>query len=147
MAIINIICKFYDIKEGHIELACDGLSAFNRAFPSDSGISIQDPNYDLIAAIHKQRLTSRITWQVRHVKGHQDETMDIHLLDQWRKLNIEVDKLANEHLQIAANTPRHYKVAKEPWSLWIGGEKITKNVLSTIYDRVHSVDARCHLTA
>ncbi len=81
MVITNMICAYHEVLAGSIELACDGLSALNKAFPYEPNIYIQDPNYDLIAVIHHERTNSPITWMVRHVKGHQDDTTYLNLLD------------------------------------------------------------------
>jgi hypothetical protein len=90
MVLTNMICEYHEIKDGSMELACNGLSALAKAFIHDANISINDPNYDLIAAIHREHGHSPITWTMRHVKGHQDNHTDFNLLDRWSKLNIEV---------------------------------------------------------
>jgi hypothetical protein len=42
MIITNMICAYHDIKEGSMELACDGLSALNKAFPHQKTLNVQD---------------------------------------------------------------------------------------------------------
>jgi hypothetical protein len=144
LIITNIICEHHDIKEGGIELACDGLSALNKAFPFQPHISIQDPNYDLIAAIHKEHVNSPLTWTHKHVKGHQDDHTDISVLDNWSKLNIEADTLAKAHLTVATRVAHYQNIANDPWSLWINGRKLIKNIMDTIYDRIHASSAKAY---
>jgi hypothetical protein len=49
-----------------------------------------------------------------------------------------VDRMAKDHLSSAAGQSRLQSVAHEPWSLWVAGNKVTKNLLSTLYEWVHS---------
>ncbi len=142
LIITNIICEHHEIKEGGIELACDGLSALHKAFLSQPYASIFDPNYDLISAIHREHENSPLTWKHKHVKGHQDDHNNISLLDHWSKLNIEVDTLAKAHLNIAPQITTHQNIANEPWSLWVNGRKLTKSIMATIYDWIHALHAR-----
>jgi hypothetical protein len=96
----------------------------------------------MIAAIHFKHHTSPIDWHTHHVKGHQDDYNNLNQLDRWSKLNIEADLIAKNHLQQAASTPSQYTIATEPWSIWMEGEKITKNIKSVVYERLHSSPAQ-----
>jgi hypothetical protein len=138
LVVTNKIWEHYNILEGSIEFGCDGLSAITTGFSSTVTLSVKTPNYDLIAAIRYQRKHSHLQWKVRHVKGHQDETQDFRLLDRWIQLNMIVDRMAKDHLSSAAGQSRLQSVAHEPWSLWVAGNKVTKNLLSTLYEWVHS---------
>jgi hypothetical protein len=64
------ICVYYNIKEGVVELACDGLSAIDKAFSYVSLLHIDEPNYDLIAALKRQWRCSPLLWKVQHARGH-----------------------------------------------------------------------------
>jgi hypothetical protein len=81
MIMVNRLCEFYDIKEGEIELACDGLSALDKCFSHVSVLHVDDPNYDLIGAIKHQWIFSPVFWKVRHVAGHQDDHRAVESLD------------------------------------------------------------------
>jgi hypothetical protein len=54
MIMVKHICSYHHISEGSIELACDGLSALNKALSQMSILQLEDPNYDLFAAIKHQ---------------------------------------------------------------------------------------------
>jgi hypothetical protein len=144
MTITNLLCAYYNNTEGAIELACNGLSAINMAFSHVAILLIKIQNYDLIAAIRYAWANSPVGWKVRQVKGHQDDTQDFSQLDRWSQLNIIADKMAKDHLAFAAQQQRHYTTANKPWSLWIEGKKLTKNLFSTLYDWVHSPIAQTY---
>jgi hypothetical protein len=62
---------------------CDGLSALDVAFTSDHPFSVDDPNYDIIVAIHRMISQSPVSWSTKHVSGHQDDHKDFSSLDIW----------------------------------------------------------------
>jgi hypothetical protein len=81
------------MKEGVITFGCDGESALNQAF-STTLPSIDDPGFDLLAAIHVIRKERPIEWTTLHIKGHQDDHKDVQELDVWGQMNVEADALA-----------------------------------------------------
>lgn len=139
-------CSFYNIQEGTIEFACDGLSALNRAFSHVSLLSVAEPSYDMLVAIRRQWVHSTILWEIRHVEGHQDDKRSVDLLDRWGKLNVEMDMAAKQYIATAKQRPRHYLLKHDPWSLWYNNHKLVKNVKETLYNIVHSVEARVYWT-
>jgi hypothetical protein len=54
MIMVKCLCAHYKIKEGAVELACDGLSAIDKAFSYVSLLHSDEPNFNLIAAIKHQ---------------------------------------------------------------------------------------------
>jgi hypothetical protein len=46
--------------------------------------------------------------------------------------------MAKDYLASAAHQTRHFTIVNKPWSLWIEGKKLTKNISATLYDWVHS---------
>jgi len=139
LTIINHICFFYDIHEGQVEFACDGLSALHQVF-SNNSTSSDVADFDLVSAARKAWTTSPVTWITRHVAGHKDKD-PTHKLDCWESLNVEADNLARDFLDIARNKPRHYSLGLEPWSLWYQGHKLL-HIKQSVYDIVHSSKAR-----
>lgn len=105
MIITNLLCDHYKIREVAIELVCNGLSAIITAFSHLSILSVQNPNYDFIAAIKYVWSHSPMLWKVHQVKGHQDDVTDISQLDRWSQLYVEVDKIAKDRLNIVAQQP------------------------------------------
>jgi hypothetical protein len=136
------LCEFFNITQGSIELGCNGQSALDKAFNYVSIIKIEDSNYDLLFAIRNLWAYSPLTWKFRHVKGHQDDHSPHEKLDRWAKLNVEMDKRAKQHMEIAKRSPRHFMIAAEPWSIWYHGKKIMSDLTETLYDLVHSDEAK-----
>jgi hypothetical protein len=42
LPMVNKLCKYYEITDGEIELACDGLSALDKAFSYVSILHVDD---------------------------------------------------------------------------------------------------------
>ncbi len=45
MIMVKYLCTYHNITEGSVELACDGLSALNKAFFQVSILHLEDPNF------------------------------------------------------------------------------------------------------
>jgi hypothetical protein len=131
-------CCYHNLFEGYIELGCDGLSALDSAFEKGYNIFHDIPSNDLVAAILALRRKTTLTWQHRHVTGHQD--WESVLLHSWATRNITMDALAKQHLSIARTLPRHFSISGEPWQIWIGTKKLTSNLQSQIYSFIHAKD-------
>jgi len=142
MLAVSKLCSFFDLRQGAIELGCDGQSALDKAFNHVALIRIEDANHDLLQAIRFLWASSPLQWKFRHVRGHQDDHVAASDLDRWAKLNIEMDATAKQHMTIARRSPRHFMVGSEPWSIWHQGKKITADFSNTVYDLVHSDEAK-----
>jgi hypothetical protein len=139
MTIINQLCYFYSIEEGHVEIGCDGLSALQTAFEQGTVLSTDIPDFDLVGAILHLRKTSQVTWTHRHIKGHQDNFSEV--LDVWAQRNVQMDKKVKQHLTVATTSSRHYSIEGEPWQLWVKGKKLTQGIQPAIYDAVQAEDS------
>jgi hypothetical protein len=100
LLMVSKLCHYYNINQGTIELGCDGKSALEKAL-SYNTINIEDSNFDLLSAICKLRSSSPITWTLRHIKGHQDDSKPMPDLDRWARLNVEMDTRAKTHIGTA----------------------------------------------
>ncbi len=80
-------------------------------------------------------------------EGHQDDEKAAEDLDQWARLNIEMDSLAKQHIAIAKQRPWNFLIKQEPWSIWLGDIKLVKNLHSNLYNFVHSEEAESYWTA
>jgi thiamine phosphate synthase YjbQ (UPF0047 family) len=138
MAVVKKFCSFHHIKEGSIEIGCDGLSALDSAFERGDQLFHDIPSYDLVSAILQLRRCSPLTWSYRHVRGHQDEGSGY--LDVWATRNIQMDVLAKQHFAFAQTAPRHFLIQGEPWQLWVGNRKLTSRIQAHIYSFVHDED-------
>jgi hypothetical protein len=78
--LVNTICAAYnDTSSGSIESGCDGKAALEQLSLFDEQVDTNGQQFDLISAIRLALRQSPITWSIRHVKGHQDEDLEIKL--------------------------------------------------------------------
>jgi hypothetical protein len=139
---VKHICQFFNIQSGSIELGCDGESAIDKVFNYVAIIRMEDSNYDLLHSIKTLWAHSPLHSTFRHIKGHQDDHTPVELLDQWARLNIEMDDKAKKYMPIAKRSPRHHSIFSEPWCVWAQGKKILTNWTNTLYDIAHSAEAK-----
>jgi hypothetical protein len=81
--LVNRICKHFEVPTGQIEFGCDGLSALSKAFSEVTDTPVDEPSFDLIAAIKHEINVSPIEWTHRHILGHQDDHIHFSDLDVW----------------------------------------------------------------
>ena len=124
---VELLCLHHKIDTGAIEIGRNGLKVLIKSF-GDFHLPYTAVDYDLLAAIGVKLKRSRITWQYRNVKGHQDSKGNT-VLDCWALLNIEMDLLAKvKHAQEEHKpSPRHWTIQDEPWRFSIVEVKQTKN--------------------
>jgi len=64
-------CQETKIQSGHVQVACDGLSALHQA-QLRKPVDPVAPHYNLIGAIRQLQQTLPIKCTFEHVQGHQD---------------------------------------------------------------------------
>jgi hypothetical protein len=103
------------------------------------------PHHDLIHEIRRKIASSPITWNHRHVQGHQDKHVPFHLLDMWGQLNVEMDSLAkavwNEH---SSTTQPFCPPNTSGWSIWTDNRKLSTWDRNQMYDHAQSIDILQH---
>jgi hypothetical protein len=55
-----------------------------------------------------------------------------------------MDEQAKQHLRVAKRSPHHYYIVAGPWSIWTQGKKIIAYWTNTVYDLVHSEEAKAY---
>jgi len=118
----NALCASNQITQGSMTLACDCLSAItNLSKKYDPGPG--QPHHDLLSHIRYLIRASPISWQFRHVRGHQDDRSPYYQLDPWEKLNVDMDSLAKSYWEtLATHRPpvTHVPPFPNQWSLFQG---------------------------
>ena len=75
-------------------------------------------------------------YKSHHVLGHQDDPGVVTVLDRWATLNCEMDGLAKLQwvwaYSMQLNCEIVQQVEGEPWSIWLGGQKISSNLADTV---------------
>jgi len=115
-----------NIAQGHITIACDGLSALKKAqsnYPTDPG----EAHHDLISAIKNLRAAIPLQVTFTHVKGHQDQGL-ITALPRLAWMNIEMDGLAKQKLSQGERTANNDPIPFEGWTCRIEGLRVIKHL-------------------
>ena len=87
--IIEKICSKFNITEGEITAACDGMDAIIMAMEKYTSFSTKPNHFDVLSAIDAKLKRSQIQWNWRHVKGNQDD--QVGTLYRWASLNVKCD--------------------------------------------------------
>jgi hypothetical protein len=136
ITVTNTLARFHAIKT-ELTIQCDCISGLEKAF-GHSAPSLQDPSHDLMKAIHDEIKNLLIKWKWQHIKGHQDDTTPFNDLDRPSQLNVLVDCMAKEVITIAMDSPRHYDLCSNSWSLKLGNIPNITNIDKTIYDIIYT---------
>ena len=137
--LIELLCEFFDIQQGSVEVACDGLSALNEVFDLRRRVSTKTPHFDLVVATRRiiQR-SNQLTWFYRHVSSHQDDLRELEDLNRWETLNVEVDDAAKIHLREDYDKPNPRIIIQDtPWMVSIDNRKLVRNIKDQLYTHVH----------
>jgi len=115
-----------NIQEGHVTLACDGLSALRKA-QSQQLTEPNEAHYDLISAIRELRKLLPIQVSFEHVKGHQDDGQ-ITVLPRLAWMNIEMDLCAKRKVTSTGSHALTNGIPHEGWTCSIEGKRIVKHL-------------------
>jgi hypothetical protein len=140
LSVTNRIAKFHNITFPAV-LMCDCEIGVERSFGT-TRLTIQDPCYDLLTAIHDELSDSLILWSGAYIRGHQDDSIQFNQLDRPAQLNVLVNKMAKDYTQTAVSSLRHYKVHSSSWSISIDNILVTRCIDSVLYNLVHTPVAR-----
>jgi hypothetical protein len=89
--LVKLLCESFNIQQGSVEVACNGLSPLNKAFEAKRQNSTKTPHYDLVVVTRRIiQQSNQLTWHYRNVSSHQDNLREMDELDRWETLNIEV---------------------------------------------------------
>ena len=140
---VRLLCEYYHTRQGQIQVRCNGQEALFRVFSTTFEPSPRDAHFDLLIATRSAISATNIAWPSRWVKGHQDDDPTCKL-DNWARLNIGMDLRAKYFWELTHNgdAPRQLRINREPWPLWIGGNKVCCNLQGQVLDHVHGTAAQ-----
>ena len=143
VTMIEVVCSYYEIKGGMVELGCDGIQALRQATASTDTTDPRNPQYDLISATKQAMRRCPIAWKTRHIKGHQDNDGNA-VLDSWAMLNVEMDGKAKAYWITQSDRPpsKQQRVFGECWALWHEGDKVSSNIAAVITEARHGNKAK-----
>jgi hypothetical protein len=135
-----MIERTFGITKGQITVACDNKAAVKQS-NWNGEVPPFKPDADLITAIRFIKQQSNITYQFKHVKGHQSATTD-NPLDVWANLNNQMDKAAklqHQHYELDGDS-----IYGAPWAIYINKLKLTSNIPQSIRKHCATKDIKVY---
>jgi hypothetical protein len=135
-----MLYNIHVIDASHLAVACDNLSAGQKAIEWEYPPKPANDHFNMLTAIHSLRKVLPITTEFHHVEAHQRKKYRTRSLDQWAIWNDEMDALAKAYwvFTIDAAAPTSAPVQCNEWSVWVNGRKDCKNFRDTIRDALHT---------
>jgi hypothetical protein len=126
----NHLCNSFAITSGHITVGCDCSSALVN-ITSPYPLATGRPHHDLLSGIRTLIDQSPISWKFQHVRGHQDDHTEYHMLDRWARLNVDMDHLAKLYWDTLVSSHGlvsppvfHLLPAPGQWTIWHGAYRL-----------------------
>ena len=135
LAIIDAVCKKYDINSGSITIALDGEQALLKS-KSQWPLSPTDSDFDLLTDIRAKiaKLPISVNWQ--WIEGHQDKFHSFQSLPPLAQDNVIADGIAKNHINQLLQTgftPTPQRFGDEGWSISLQGNKMSHLDVSRLY--------------
>jgi hypothetical protein len=137
LTMLSTICSLYQLMSGNITIACNKFFALNNSLEEFRSPKISDAEHDLIYTIKHGITSLPISYQIHHVKGHQDDVLPQKDLDRWSLLNIEKDKLVKSAVNNWAESQYNQQIDGEPSPVWSNDVKLANDLDSKLYEIFH----------
>ena len=128
------LCNQAKITQGSCMVYCDNKGALLASFGSKRPTP-RWASYDLLRQIRDQLQRSPIKWNFKHVKGHQDRTVEFASLSYEAQGNVLADCIASRELTIADTSGQQEH--KRSWELRVNGNEICGNINQRISYEIH----------
>ena len=133
------LCKWYDIQDGTIIIACDNKASLENSLKYDNRAAVTRSSHDMLWAIQDLRKDFPIKIIHKHVKGHQD-TKSFKSLTLLEKLNCFTDLKADEYRKkIEMSNDYEYSMLHyfSNWHCKINNNIITSKLEKSIKDHIY----------
>jgi hypothetical protein len=137
LVMLKTICSLHKVTIGKITIACDNITALGK-LDSQNLPQLSAAEHDFLYAIRRILSALPISYELHHVKGHQDEERPKEDLDRWSILNIEMDTIAKSVLHRWSEALEHQQIEGEPWAVWSNNIKIINDFDARLYEIFHS---------
>ena len=119
VTVLDSICQVWDLQQGGITLGCDGISTLRQDLDIATTIIKTQQIFDSLNRIQGYIRTSPLAFTPKHVKGHQDELINLVFLDKWVLLNVEMDKQAKGWWALCKPSASYfqYETPKGTWKI------------------------------
>jgi hypothetical protein len=131
VAEITLMCEFFDIDQGSVEIGNDCESELSYIFKRDKFIPTSMNSFDVIMMARKVLACLQVQHTHRHIPAHQSITRQE--IDIWGRPNDDCNtevkvKSLWKHEEDKWMKVTSMKFLDEPWALWIGDEHISTQV-------------------
>jgi hypothetical protein len=137
ITMVSTVCSLCQLTAGKFTIACDNISALNKRVQYKPP-KISEAEHDFLYTIWKVIAALPISYELHHVKGHQDEAQPTEELDQWSLLNIEMDTVAKTVLNSWSEDLDNQQIEGKPWAVWSNNAKLINNLDSRLYEIFNS---------
>ena len=72
LSVIKVVCNFYNIKRGHLEVACDSVSSLAKSIQSEYRAKVGDNFFDLLWSFYDIQSSLDFKFVPIKVAGHQE---------------------------------------------------------------------------
>jgi hypothetical protein len=129
------VASGYSTSAKATHIYCDNMGVVHHASHPDSSTSSKQSQADVLLAFTNNLKMSSLQWQYHHVLSHLDETAEFKDLSVPEQLNVLADKLAKDALLESIDKSQFCKpfYPNEHMRIFIGGEKVTTSIKSTLY--------------
>jgi len=142
---LQALCKKYSVRTGSVTIHCDNQQSL-QAFHTDFLPNTSSTNFDLVNATWHNIQQTPLQITGHHVKGHQDDHVDLQLLSHPARLNVEMDKLAKAYwLHLTTQTPSNtmpepiqHPIQGEKWQIWNGDQKVVDPSTDNLYGLIQN---------
>ena len=137
--VVELIKEMWNLDKGSIVIGCDGINALYEALDYRyRTTTCHQKQFDLLSGIQGYIRDSVIKYKPRHVKGHQDEWVNMDKLDRLALLNIEVDYWAKDFWaeQVTNHTYFNYTIPKGMWKVSMLGYRVCKHLIQYMRESI-----------
>ena len=131
---VQLLCQLHHLTQGSIEIGLDNTTAIDNV-TDEWDPPCKAPDFDLVYNIRQHLKALPITCTFRHVKGHQDDHVDMSRLDRWELLNVEMDTRAKRHLALhyQPTPPANIRFKYEKVTVRLHGRKLARFNMKYLY--------------
>ena len=131
--------SMWDLQEGSVTIWCDGINALYEALDWIYRVTTcTQQQFDMISSIQWYVRYSIITYKPRHVKGHQDNWIDLDKLHRFALLNVEVDYWPKELWAEKVEDHKYfmYTTPKEMWKISMLGYRVCNHLIQYLRESI-----------
>ena len=142
---VQLLCQLHHLTQGSIEIGLDNTTAIENV-TAEWEPTCKAPDFDLVYNIRQHLKALPIQCTFRHVKGHQDDHLDLSKLDRWELLNVEMDTRAKQHLAncYQPTPPVNLRFKYERVTVRLRGRKLSRFNMKFLYSQAYEPEIKAY---